>query len=239
MLSFAYLQQLTTKYQTSDINVYREYAQHLLLSYLYQKPATDNLYFKGGTALRLLHRSPRFSEDLDFDATVHTRSVWEKALEETLIDISHEGIEVDIEESKITSGGYLGIVILKNINEPITIHLEISFRKEGIAGEVFTVENDFVTPYPIKSLATKQLVEGKFRALFDRQKARDFYDIYYLLRANLVSLNQKKELWKVKQLLVKNPLNFERELSLFLPKSQGLIIRDFRNTLTREIERNS
>ena len=46
-------------------------------------------------------------------------------------------------------------------------------------GEIFTVENDFVSVYPVKSLPTKNLIEGKFHALFDRQKARDFYDIYF------------------------------------------------------------
>lgn len=239
MLSSTYLQQLVTKYQTSDMNVRREYAQHLLLNYLYQKSATSDLYFKGGTALRIIYGSPRFSEDLDFDTTEHSRGVWEKALEETLVDISREGVEVDIEESKTTSGGYLGIVTLKNIGQPIIIHFEISFRKTSISGEVFTIENDFVTPYPVKSLVTKQLVDGKLQALFNRQKARDFYDLYYLLRANLVSLDQKKQLQKVKQLLSKNRLNFDRELSLFIPKSQTLVIRNFRTILEREIERNS
>lgn len=239
MLSTTYLRQLTTKYQTSDINVRREYAQHLLLNYLYQKSATSDLYFKGGTALRIIYGSPRFSEDLDFDTTIHSRDVWEKALEETLLDISREGIEVDIEESKTTSGGYLGIVTLKNIGQPIIIHFEISFRKTSISGEIFTIENDFVTPYSVKSLITEQLVDGKLQALFNRQKARDFYDLYYLLRANLVTPDQKKQLQKAKRLLFENKLNFDRELSLFLPKSQALVVRDFRTTLVREIERNS
>lgn len=221
------------------MNVRREYAQHLLLNYLYQKSTASDLYFKGGTALRIIYGSPRFSEDLDFDTTEHSRGVWERALEETLVDISREGVEVDIEESKTTSGGYLGIVTLKNIGQPIIIHFEISFRKTSISGEVFTIENDFVTPYPVKSLVTKQLVDGKLQALFNRQKARDFYDLYYLLRANLMSLDQKKQLQKVKQLLSKNRLNFDRELSLFIPKSQTLVVRDFRTTLEREIGRNS
>lgn len=42
---------------------YREAAQVMLVHELQQFP----LVFKGGTALRLLHGSRRFSEDLDFD----------------------------------------------------------------------------------------------------------------------------------------------------------------------------
>jgi predicted nucleotidyltransferase component of viral defense system len=238
MLNLTYLQQLATKYQTNDTNVRREYAQHLLLSHLYQKPEAESLFFKGGTALRILYRSPRFSEDLDFETTEHDQGLWERVLENLLIDLSHENIVVDIEESKITTGGYLGIVTLKNIGKPIEIHIEISFRKKFVEGEVFTVENDFTSPYSIKSLITTQLVEGKLEALFDRQKARDFYDLYFLLRSNLVPPSQKRQLSKVRHLLSNRNIDFSRELSLFLPKNQALIIKDFENSLVREIERN-
>ena len=38
----------------------------IFLSYLYQEPGSEKLLFKGGTALRIVFKSPRFSEDLDF-----------------------------------------------------------------------------------------------------------------------------------------------------------------------------
>jgi len=164
--------------------------------------------------------------------------VWEKVLEDTLIDVSKEGIGVEILESKITNGGYLGIVSLKNVGDPINIHFEISFRKNKIDGESFTVENNFVVPYFIKSLTTAQLVEGKILALLDRHKPRDFYDLYFMLRANLLSPALKQQLLVVRQLLSKNDINFDTELSLFLPRSQILMIRDFKKSLLAEIERN-
>ena len=239
MLSSNYLQKIITKYQTSDLNVRREYAQHVLLSYLYQQKTSGDLYFKGGTALRLIYKSPRFSEDLDFDTTIHEKKVWESAIESMLVAVSHEGIEPDIRESKSTSGGYLVVIVLKKISDPITIHFEISFRKDIVEGEVFSIDNDFMTPYPVKSLKTVQLVDGKLQALFDRQKARDFYDLYFLLRANLLNTIQKKQLAEVKKLLQKTKINFHRELSVFLPKSQSLLVSDFKTTLIREIERSS
>jgi len=238
MLSLSFLQKTAVKFQTSELNVRREYVQHLLLSYLYQKLESRELYFKGGTALRILYRSPRFSEDLGFDTTVHKQQVWERVIEDTLIDVSREGIGVEIEESKVTSGGYLGIVSLSNIGDPIKIHFEISFRKDLIEGEAFTVENDLVVPYFVKSLTTTQLVDGKVEALLQRQKARDFYDLYFMLRANLLSPIQKKQLLKVRQLLSKKGINFETELALFLPRSQAMIIHDFNKSLLGEINRN-
>lgn len=238
MLSTTYLRKIAVKYQTSDLNVRREYAQHILLSALYQQQQATDLFFKGGTALRLLYRSPRFSEDLDFDTTIHDQRIWEQALEQTILDASKAGMKIDIEESKTTAGGYLGIVKLLNFNDPILIRFEISFRKKHCKKDLHTIENDFITPYSIQALTTEELVEGKLHALFDRQKARDFYDLYYMLRANMLSPKHKHNLKKVLESLTKKKYNFYQELSIFLPKNQGLIIRDFKNSLTREIERS-
>lgn len=49
-------------------NVAREYLQVYVLRLLHERGAMTNMAFVGGTALRLLYRIPRFSEDLDFSA---------------------------------------------------------------------------------------------------------------------------------------------------------------------------
>lgn len=61
MISEEEIQRLASKYQTSEGNIRREYFQHLFLSYFYQQPKAADIFFKGGTALRLLYQSPRFS----------------------------------------------------------------------------------------------------------------------------------------------------------------------------------
>lgn len=66
MLSKENLEKFTKQKQTSVQNVVREYCQHLFLSFLYQNPGSEKLLFKGGTALRIVLKSPRFSEDLNF-----------------------------------------------------------------------------------------------------------------------------------------------------------------------------
>src|SRR3989344_9254684 len=47
--------------------ILREYLQSKILSIIYQDRISVNLYFAGGTSLRLLRGMDRFSEDLDFD----------------------------------------------------------------------------------------------------------------------------------------------------------------------------
>src|SRR3990167_5357403 len=110
MLSQDQIKNIANKYQTTELNVKREYFQHLFLSYFYQQPEVDRIYFKGGTALRIIYNSARFSEDLDFSSSYTGVEEIEKALESTLNQIEKEGIEVDLEEAKTTSGGFLSLV---------------------------------------------------------------------------------------------------------------------------------
>ena len=44
-----------------------EYLQYELLDSLFKLPGSEKLSFIGGTAIRIIYQSQRFSEDLDFD----------------------------------------------------------------------------------------------------------------------------------------------------------------------------
>ena len=67
MISIETLEKLGRQYQMGIFpNIVREYFQHVFLSELYKLPEAKRLLFKGGTALRIVYGSPRFSEDLDF-----------------------------------------------------------------------------------------------------------------------------------------------------------------------------
>lgn len=61
-------QELAKKLQISVNYVVREEYEMLLLKQIFESPFGAHVVFKGGTALRLGHGSPRFSEDLDFTA---------------------------------------------------------------------------------------------------------------------------------------------------------------------------
>ncbi|MBQ9477262.1 MAG: nucleotidyl transferase AbiEii/AbiGii toxin family protein, partial [Bacteroidales bacterium] len=51
----------------TDIQLYKEYLELMVLDYLSSHSLIGKLTFIGGTALRLLRQIDRFSEDLDFD----------------------------------------------------------------------------------------------------------------------------------------------------------------------------
>lgn len=174
MLSSDKLRQLAVKKQTTELNARREYIQHILLSYFYQQPQSGNIFFKGGTALRFIYNSPRFSEDLDFSTPSSDIAAIEDAVQNTLTKVEREGIGTEIVESTPTTGGYLAIIEFHLVQEKIALQIEISFRDNDAQGEVVTIANDFVPPYTIMGLREEQLVKQKMRALLPKN-LRSFY----------------------------------------------------------------
>lgn len=208
----------------------------IFLSYLYQEPGSEKLLFKGGTALRIVFKSPRFSEDLDFSGFNIKHAEIEKIITSTLSNIEKSGLIIDIEKNKKTSGGYLAIIIFK-IEENITkIQIEISLRGDKqITGTRAIIQNDFIPAYTLVQLLTEYLISQKIEALVDRKKPRDFFDYYYLLSGNYAVAKNKNNLQKILVLLKESKIDFRSELRRFLPVSQARHMKDFRKILIDKI----
>lgn len=238
MITTETIKRIAVAQQTTEVNIAREYAQHLFLSYLYQQQGTNRVMFKGGTALRIVYGSPRFSEDLDFSGfgvRISGIEDWVTAVSE---QIEKAGIAVSITESKKTSGGYLGILDLEFSGYQVRILFEISLRrKNGIKGRGVLIASDFVPAYTVTLLPESMLVEEKLAALIERAKPRDFFDCYFMLRKNMIKPEQRHLLFKVKQLLAHTRINFKAELGDFLPRSYQSLIGDFPKILMAELER--
>jgi len=236
MLSIKNLEKYTNQFQTSIDNIVREYCQHLFLSYLYQESGSERLLFKGGTALRIVFESPRFSEDLDFSGFNIRSTEIEKIITNTLSNMEKSGLVIDIAESKKTSGGYLAILIFK-IEEYITkIQIEISLRGgKQIIGTRAIIRNDFIPAYTLVHLPAEDLIGQKIEALLDRKKPRDFFDYYYLLSGNYTITKNKNNLQTILVLLEKSKIDFRNELRRFLPASQARHMKDFRKILIDKI----
>lgn len=226
-------------------NVVREYAQHLFLAELYRLPGSECLLFKGGTALRIVYGSPRFSEDLDFSLVsippADIKSFTEGLFVGVLAEMERTGIPVEIgEKSDQTSGGYFGIATLHAPGyAPIGIEINVSVRQGANArAEADSIASDFVPTYTLYHLAQEALIEEKiFGALMNRKKPRDFYDLYFIMRKGMLSADQKRRLAQVARRIIADArgMNFQGELGVFLPASQQAIIRDFAQTLEREM----
>lgn len=246
MISIEALEKLGRQYKMGVFpNIVREYFQHIFLSELYKLTDSKKLLFKGGTALKIVYGSPRFSEDLDFSLfnTVQNevKSFIEGLFSHVLVEMERAGIKVEI-GNKIgpTSGGYFGVATFRMFEyPPVGVEINIqSHSDQDIKGEVDSVANNFVPTYTIIHLPQQKIVEEKiFGALIERKKPRDFYDLYIMMRKNMLSPEHKKELAKIKNIIIADSkkINFKNELGTFLPIDQQGIIRDFSATLEREL----
>lgn len=236
MLDATSLRKFTEKFQTSERNVAREYCQHLFLSYLYEQPHSEKLCFKGGTALRIVLQSPRFSEDLDFTALYINKDQIEACFINVLERFHQEAIPAELEEAKETTGGYLGRARFMVLDMPITIQIELSKRPgKPIHGDSDVIQNVYIPPYTLTHLPLSLIIEGKIQALLNRHKPRDFYDYFFLLHGNYPLVKDTQILQKVLELLEHEKIDFRRELKEFLPKSQAMLLRDFRKILEQKI----
>ncbi|NIS39143.1 hypothetical protein GWN26_16190, partial [Candidatus Saccharibacteria bacterium] len=66
MLSQAEVNRLSAELKIDRERITREFYEILILNDMSKLSWSQNLIFKGGTALRLAYNSPRFSDDLDF-----------------------------------------------------------------------------------------------------------------------------------------------------------------------------
>lgn len=236
MLSRDSLQATAVQWQTTFSNVAREYLQHVFLSYLYQAPAAERLAFKGGTALRVLYGSPRFSQDLDFSGTLKAYHVG-RLLTETVQKVSGEALPFQTEEANPTSGGYLALYRCVLYEVTLRLELNISLRAKDSAEPVL-VTTPLHPSYQCLRLPTLALCAEKLQALLFRKKPRDFFDLYFLLRQRLgleaiIPLKQRL----LREIASLDAKHLQRELKVFLPVSHHRTIANLPRALQEELLR--
>ncbi len=177
----------------------KDYLQHIILSRIYANTG-NQLIFKGGTSLQKCCSLNRFSEDLDFTVKDKLRS---EKIELALAEVnryypsSYSGYKAD------HSMGYIIKIHGPLYKSPIslqTIRLDISMREKVILPSVnyniIPIYRDLM-PYLVIAMDLKEVFSEKIRALLTRKKARDLYDIYFLIKRNIaLDLNLVEEKMK-------------------------------------------
>ncbi len=240
MITLEEIKKISTRYQIAPVMIVREYCQHNILDSFYNKQGSQKLLFKGGTALRFIFKSPRFSEDLDFTG-IHNIQYFEieNILTDVLSDINNWGFDIDLLEAKKTTGGYLSKINFSVLNFKFIIKIEISFRQSHKKTEyqVSSIKNDYIHTYNIIHLLPGEIIDGKLAALRARSKPRDWYDLFFLLKNDYLNLKQKKLLPDILQKFKNYRGDIRKELKVFLPKNHQLILKDFKKFLIQEIKK--
>lgn len=222
MLTRLQLQAFSDRFRISLQTIERDYIQAAFLSLLYEQ--TQDFIFKGGTCLRLVYRSSRFSEDLDFHTTKTAEEVQE-VCRNTTKRLVNFGIESMVKDEWKGREGYAFHLTyagpLAN-GRAITrggVEIDVSLRREEVEGAetaktFITPPYDDVYPFIVTHETRGEIFAGKVRAVLDRKLAapRDLYDLWFLLNVGEAVDEEriKRKLAKVDKTFTYEP--FEKQL---------------------------
>ena len=173
-------------------NVAREYLQARILGSLQRAGAMIPLAFHGGTALRFLYASPRYSEDLDF-ALERARSQYDLRayLRAIQSEFTHEGyaVELKVSDRKVVHSAFVrfpGLLhelgLSPHRSEVLAVKVEVDTNAPAGAELATTVVRRHVT-LQLQHHDRASLLAGKLQAILQRPylKGRDIYDLLWYL----------------------------------------------------------
>lgn len=253
MLNYDFIVKKSEESQIDKVTIEREYWQLLFLQRLYMSNGSENIFFKGGTAIRFLLGSFRFSEDLDFTAVAPKEKIEEILVstfdffkKNTTADLEFEKEKVDknLEEESVK---YRFLFKPNDLSQKVSIRIDVSLREKPQTKEetILTPFDYPISPYPlVVHLEATELLAEKIRALYIRGKPRDLFDLWFLLTKKIpidqLMLKKKFAIYPRSQFSfkkLKEIISFYREnelkrdLNQFLPRNY----REFYKKLKAEV----
>ena len=180
MLSKEQVQSLAGRLKIDKERIAREFYEILILNEIANLSWGKQLIFKGGTALRLAYKSPRFSDDLDFSMlkkiptqnvfrfaetvakkyAVVVRDRWDKR--DTII------VEFATKEDILPQRFGLKVEISKRPSINMTHELKLLHSPVSPLEVLFNVQT------------LDSILSDKLAALAERNEPRDLFDIWFL-----------------------------------------------------------
>lgn len=226
------------KFYPSNMHKYerqilREYLQYLILDIIYTSEYADKIVFMGGTAIRIIHDSQRFSEDLDFDSRDLDKKDFENISNHVSTELKNEGFSVEIRVIKDSAfhcylkfpgllfdfnlSGYRNEKILMNLDaekQPFRyMPAHVMINRFGILSRIAVVPKEIILSQKISAFLDRK-----------RTKARDIFDIVYMYSFTSPDYDYLK--------VTENIDNMHFLIKILLKKSEQLDL----SALSREIE---
>jgi hypothetical protein len=174
------------------LDVAREYLQARILGTLQRAGAMIPLAFHGGTALRLLFGSPRYSEDLDFALERHAagydlRGYLQAIRGELAGERYAVGLKVNDRQAVHSAlvrfpGLPFELSLSEHRNQVLAVRIEVDTNPPAGAVLATTIVRRHVT-LQLQHHDRASLLAGKLHALLQRPyaKGRDVYDLLWYL----------------------------------------------------------
>lgn len=176
------------------LNIAREFLQILILQLLRSLGAFNNIAFIGGTALRIIYKVNRYSEDLDFSVIDKNKYDFTKLIKGLKAELTLLNLNTDIsyKENIVNTSMIKFENLLPELDsrfhkqEKLNIKLEIDTNPPlGYKLETPLIDGNNI--FNVVAFDLNSLMSGKLHAILNRKfaKGRDFYDLLWYLVKNI------------------------------------------------------
>lgn len=197
----------------------KDYLLTLVLQVIATSHLGKTLVFKGGTALHHCYLEHyRFSEDLDFSSNQtavsleEVRTIFEKVEYLSIKKDYLSGATIKVEKLQ-----YVGPLV-----QPNSLKVEIDFLQNVILPpQVLTYQNVWGVDCTVSVMDIREICAEKIRAMSDRARYRDFYDIYLILDTHEIDLQEVVGLVRRKE--IRHPItkiNIEQNWKIVLTQKE-------------------
>lgn len=176
-----------------------------ILQKIYESSLKNKIIFKGGTALHKLYLHKRISIDLDFTELEYIDiNELKLVIEDREINSRIKEINKTDKSTKILLS-YTSVLEYKN-----NIIIDISKREKPFLKLINKkLKSPYFKDFEVLTFKLEELIAEKIRAIIQRNKPRDYLDIYYVL--NKKDFDFKKSIEISKQKLKADNDNFDIE----------------------------
>lgn len=204
------IDQMLNRYELNTVhdheNALKEIIQEIILLGLWRSKFYEKAVFYGGSALRILHKLDRFSEDLDFSLIQPEKTFdIKKYLGAVKSELELWGFEVSAKEKNKKSKSAIDSAFIKanTLVHLLKIDSNLKTHKNAVLKIKFEIDQDPATgfdsdlkyhlhpiPFTIKTMTLPSLFAGKMHALLCRTirtniKGRDWYDLIWFVKNNI------------------------------------------------------
>jgi len=179
-------------------NLLREYLQYKILEAIFESALADKLTFMGGTCIHIVHGSPRFSEDLDFDNPGIGRHDFEVLSQRVKRALELQGYTVELkntyQDAFRASLRFPGLLQASGISdhrdEKLLIQIDTEPQEVQYNANKFIL-NKFDVFSRINIVPADILLAQKIYCIFNRSRpmGRDFFDVVFLLGKSVVNFD--------------------------------------------------
>jgi len=186
----------------------RDYVQTMFLFRL--SLLSDDFIFKGGTCLKFVYGSNRFSEDIDLDFIGDEKTLM-NMLKKAVKELEYIDMRAELNNVRKFFSGfrsrlkYQGPLYTGDKKSMGSIRIDINLKGDlMLKPSIMPMKSEYpeVSQFFIQAMKSEEILVEKVRALIIRGKARDLFDLWFLVERNteidLELINKKLSMYKRK-----------------------------------------